>query len=360
MRSRHLLLVLLTNDSYALQSYIIRRPRSAGTIALPAYRERRTNNNNNNNISSEILSAEAQKLISAEETARAKRMGQAKHRIEALARTENRISLLEGLDYSSLTKAEQSELAGLLKVRENFEEQYDSSTFSDEHVEFKRLHNEAFVALARYCQREKRRDDDATAYEKNDSPNVFYLDGPDVATSSLLINKHGFNPSSCYVANRHISTCHILQKILPAENVAHATAAEALSPSPNSDETNNNIDHVSFSDVDFSAYYFDGCGGFTPHIIGMMTAALIRPKQQQQQMIQQQQAPIAIGYSLMGGNKDVVGKELDISRALTALASTRGMRTRHVLDDPARYGIPSSISKTEGGTFTSWMLLEAE
>lgn len=354
MRSRHLLLVLLANRSYALQSYIIRRRRSAGTLALPAHHRERRTNNNNNNRSSETLSAEAQKLISAEETARAKRIGQAKHRIEVLARTENRISLLEGLDYSSLTKDEQSELAGLLKVRENFEEQYDSSTFSDEHVEFKRLHNEAFVALARYCQREKR--DGATTNEKKDSPNVFYLDGPDVATSSLLINKHGFNPSSCYVANRHISTCHILQKILPQENVAHLTAAEALTH----DETNNNIDHISFSDVDFSAYYFDGCGGFTPHIIGMMTAALIRPKQQQQQMIQQQQAPIAIGYSLMGGNKDVVGKELDICRALTALASTRGMRTRHILDDPVRYGIPSAVSKTEGGTFTSWMLLEGE
>ena len=60
----------------------------------------------------------------------------------------------------------------------------------------------------------------------------------------------------------------------------------------------------------------------------------------------------------MGGNRDVVGKELDVCRTLTLIARANGMRTRHVLDDPARYGLPMDIVKTEGGTFTSWMLLE--
>jgi hypothetical protein len=60
----------------------------------------------------------------------------------------------------------------------------------------------------------------------------------------------------------------------------------------------------------------------------------------------------------MGGNRDVVGKELDVCRALNDIAYSNGMRTRHVLDDPRRYGLPMDLVKTEGGTFTSWMLLE--
>jgi len=254
-----------------------------------------------------------------------------------------------------------------------FEDQYDPTTFSEAHVEFKRMHNDAFVALARFCQRDRRHrkgdsdgdhndtvDDDDNG--KEEDPNVFYLDGADGATSSAL-EKSGFDPSCCYVANRHLETCQILQNRLPEKNVIHCTAAEALTPTvadtgSDDDATGTDFDdNPSFSDVDFSAYYFDGCGGFVPHIVGMMTAALIRPAASPEQ---QQRKTTAVGFSLMGGNRDVIEKELVICRALAIIARTRGMRTRHVLDDPGRYGIPMEIAKTEKGTFTSWMLLEED
>eukprot|EP00984_Skeletonema_dohrnii_P029758 scaffold20625_cov80-Skeletonema_dohrnii-CCMP3373.AAC.2 len=338
---------------------------------MSARRERR-------GIADYTATQQLNQIISAEETARQKRSGQAKRRLEKAARRENRIAQLEIMDSdgssssdnsnNGLTDSERAELEGLLRTRENFEEQYDADTFSEEHVEFKRLHNEAFAALARFCQQDRSRRSTSAADNESKDPNVFYLDGPDTATSLALIDKHGFDPSCCYVANRHLSTYKILQQYLPEENVIHATAAEALTPPCSNDvsdcnDDSNDYDGSSFSDVDFACYYFDGCGGFTPHIIGMMSAALIRPETTSSSTNNLQHhlpKTTAIGYSLMGGNKDVIEKEMDINRALSNIARTRGMRTRHVLDDPWRYGVPAEIAKTEGGTFTSWMLLEEE
>jgi len=345
----------------------------SSVITMSARRERR-------GITGYTATQQLNQIISAEETARHKRSGQAKRRLERAARRENRIAQLEIMDSdgssssdnsnNGLTDSERAELEGLLRTRENFEEQYDADTFSEEHVEFKRLHNEAFAALARFCQQDRNRRSTASAADAadNDSkdPNVFYLDGPDTATSLALIDKHGFDPSCCYVANRHLSTYKILQQCLPEENVIHATAAEALTPpcsnASDCNDDSSDYDGSSFSDVDFACYYFDGCGGFTPHIIGMMSAALIRPETTSSSANNLHHLPktTAIGYSLMGGNKDVIEKEMDINRALSNIARTRGMRTRHVLDDPWRYGVPAEIAKTEGGTFTSWMLLEEE
>jgi hypothetical protein len=162
--------------------------------------------------------------------------------------------------------------------------------------------------------------------------------------------------------------------MLPDENVVHATAAEALTiTAPISLEGvegkfagKDNVDVASFAGedgalahVDFAAYYFDGCGGFVPHIVGMLSAALLRTTCDASR-------PIAVGYSLLGGNKDVVAKELVVSRALTIIARKRGMRMVHVLDDPLRYGISSGVEKVGGsggqggGTFTTWLLLQPE
>jgi len=58
---------------------------------------------------------------------------------------------------------------------------------------------------------------------------VFYLNSPDASTSSLLIDLHGFDPHSCYVANRHASS-NVLRRMLPPENLIHASAAKALMP----------------------------------------------------------------------------------------------------------------------------------
>jgi len=311
-------------------------PRSL--VILSVGRERRVTSPSN-------TSSQQQQLIDKEEAARIKRTGQAKLRLEKSVRRENRISILES-SLDVLSSSERAELNGLLKVRDNFEEQYSTTSFTPEHVEFKRLHNEVFVALARYCHQDRQERgyiDDATIEKLN----VFYLDGPDCGSTNILIDSAGFDPSQCYVANRHESTCKILKDVLPEDNVICATASESLSPSDNSH---------SFSDIDFASYYFDGCGGYVPHIIQMMSSALIRLDDDKQQPSR----TTAVGFSLMGGNKDIVEKELAVCRALSIIANTRGMRTRSVLDDPTRYGIPNEICKTEGGTFTSWMLLEAE
>lgn len=339
---------------------------------MAAYRDRRISGSSSGNHapSTNTESEQTNLIISAEEAARQKRSGQSRRRMEKAARREDRIAQLENMDNrndsssnnnNGLSDSERAELEGLLRSRQAFEEQYDADNFSKEHVEFKRLHNEAFAALARFCQRDRNRR--SIAENESKDPNVFYLDGPDTATSLALIDEHGFDRSCCFVANRHLSTCEILQQLLPEENVIHATAAEALTPSSNTSDCNNDgtdYDESSFSDIDFACYYFDGCGGFAPHIIGMMSAALIRPEATRMSNLHHLPKTMAVGYSLMGGSKDVIEKEMDINRALTNIARTRGMRTRHVLDDPCRFGVPTEIVKTEGSTFTSWMLLEDE
>jgi hypothetical protein len=328
--------------------------------------------NGRNRRSSEI-EAET-KLITAEEEARRRRTGQAKARLEKSIRRENRISFLQqqlqkqdqGDDDIIITEDEKRELKGLLKLRENFEEQYNPESFNEEHLYFKTMHNDAFIALAKYCQEEN---------VSNEDINVFYLDGPDGGTTSALIDRGGFDASQCYVANRHESSCCALRMSgggrLPDNNVVHATAAEALSSNvggggaiSNSihDESlgtdaNESIDGI-FSDIPFAAYYFDGCGGFIPHVIGMMTSALVRDDDFVSTV-----SPVAIGYSLLGGSKDVVEKELKVSQALTIIAKRRKMRVVHVLDDPIRYCLPPDIKKIGGsydGTFTSWYLLEPD
>ena len=279
-----------------------------------------------------------QRVISAEEASVSRRTGERLRRLEKAARREDRIEALLILDTSS--PAEQAELAGLLRARESFEEQYDATSFTPEHVDFKRMHNEAFASLALQCHTLRiRHSDDEDSGGK--IPRVFYLDGPDAATTTALVRR-GFPLASCFVANRHASTVDTLRKILPRTNVAHATAAEALTPGAEG----------GFSELEFAAYYFDGCGGFAPHVIGMMRAALLSSKARRP-------SPVAVGFSLTGG-KGMIGRELQVCRALSEIAGTVGMRTRHTMDDPKRYKMPQNIPKTEGNTFTTWMLLEED
>lgn len=337
---------------------------------LSAGRERRISN------SLKAANNAEQKLVTDEEAARQKRLGQMKQRLQKAVKREDRISALEAKLKNAETmsasesdeyipKAERAELLGLLKVRDNFEEQYDPLTFTKEHLEFKAMHNDAFIQLSKFCQHQRK--------DSSEQTNVFFLDGPDGGTASALIQRGGFDPSQCYVANRHKSSCDSLRisggGLLPDKNVVYATATEALTISApvsaegveGSSTSFDDIDLTSlagddgaFARVDFSAYYFDGCGGFVPHIIGMLSAALLRQNSHAS-------GPIAVGYSLLGGNKNVVGKELAVSRALTIIARRQGMRMVHVLDDPSRYGISPDIQKIGGsndGTFTTWLLLQ--
>jgi len=329
-----------------------------------------------------------QKILSNEDSARQKRLGQLKQRLQKSVAREDRISTLElkqkktqnmseSEAYKYMSKAERAELNGLLKTRDSFEEQYDPLNFTKEHLDFKAMHNDAFIQLIRYCERERQKlnKDDGIPTNALDPVNIFFLDGPDGGTASALIHRGKFSPNQCYVANRHESSCNSLKITgggnLPDENVVHATASEALTISKHvtmeeidnggfDTEISNSVtleENGSFAHIDFAAYYFDGCGGFVPHIIGMLSAALIRQEVNSKQ-------PVAIGYSLLGGNKNVVSKELAVSQALTVIAKHRGMKMVHALDDPLKYGISSDIQKVGGaggaGTFTSWLILQPE
>ena len=340
---------------------------------LAAGRERRASSPDGS------ISAE-EKLPSAEESARRLRSGQIKQRLQKAASRENRISALESKMENaalSVSKAERAELNGLLRVRESFEEQYDPTAFTKEHLEFKAMHNDAFVQLSRYCERERNKSNRSKVEGENgsvsedelrsrdESANVFFLDGPEGGTASALINGGGFEAGRCYVANRHESSCGSLRVsgggLLPDENVAHGTASEGLTIARplggGEDDAPRSEGDGAFARVDFAAYYFDGCGGFVPHVVGMMSAALLRPDCDPSK-------PVAVGYSLLGGGRDVVEKELAVSRALTIIARGRGMRVAHALDDPSRYGISPDVRKVGGsgggGTFTTWLILQPD
>jgi hypothetical protein len=307
-----------------------------------------------------------ERLLASEIAARQTRSGQAQQRLRRSVSREDRISVLEqkaaAHSLVGLTDAESAELAGLLTKRASFEEQYDPDSFTEEHKAFKASHNVAFVALARYCEQERKR-----MASGGEAMNLFFLDGPDGATSSALI-LGGFEPIQCYSANRHLSTCDALCTsgggILPPENVAHASAVEALTATALSMEENGvvgnttmNTNHQgvgAFGKVDFAGFYFDGCGSFAPHVVQMIAAAL------QRDIIPS--PPLVIGFSLVGGNRDVIDKEVVIVQNLSMLARRLGMRMVHVLDDPERYGVDPALRKIGGlggGTMTTWLVLEA-
>jgi hypothetical protein len=238
---------------------------------------------------------------------------------ERSSRQEERIYELEELE--TRTSSQDSELEGL--KQKTFVEQYDPAAFSETHRAFKDSHNHVFAALCRYCEC------------GCPTRNVFFLDGQDAGTASTL-SKAEISFESCYVANRHESTCQVLKEF-GLNHIAHGSAKQVLSSI--------------FHNIPFSAYYFDGCGGHPPILIDMLQAALDETRTTCE-------PPIAIGVSIVGGNRDVVDKELKIVQALVKLAKARGLRVEHVLDDCERYGITQDfVAKVEGNTMTTWLLL---
>jgi hypothetical protein len=289
--------------------------------------------------------------------------GKKKQRIYQSTSRESRISALELLqrtDTENFSVAQQAELNGLVRASSKFEEPYDESLFEKRHVEFKQLHNQAFLALIRYCEMRRNEQVEKKGGGREEGSNVFFLDGPKGGTATSLL-QGGLDPYQCFVANRHESTCQKLRISgggqLPDDNVVHATAAEALrklNRGNNDDGTNEN---GPFAHLDFVAYYFDGCGGYVPHIVDMIATALGCTQKEEQLKT------TAIGFSLLGGNKDVVDKELFIYQAVNKIAKQQNMRMRHVLDDPEQYGISNDIRKVggaEGQTFTTWLILEID
>jgi len=209
-------------------------PSSSSSLSASADvgRHRRISSPSSSPKADNRVDAAERKLIEEEEQARQRRIGQAKRRFEKEVRRDDRISVLESSPPSTLDDAGRAELEGLRRSRDNFEEQYDPESFSEEHAEFKLQHNRAFLALSRYCQQQRQITLQNNSNE--DVLSVFFLDGPDGGTANHFIEEGGVDPSQCYVANRHLSSCDALRVSgggrLPDENVLHATAAEALSP----------------------------------------------------------------------------------------------------------------------------------
>ena len=242
--------------------------------------------------------------------------------MEKGAARERRISYLK--NKGDLNASESGELDGLISRGLQFEEQYNTRTFSAEHVAFKASHNAALAALAAHCsQAERSRGGEQRGHAGCDDGgshgcNLFYLDGPDAGTTHALFGR-GIQPSRCYVANRHASSCEALVLAgLPRANVAHEWAEEALRrPVPEQRRAPDDAGGP-FGGVDFGCFYFDGCSGHPPIVVEMAAAALGarrggRPR-----------APVALGYTLCGGGRDIVERELFVTRAVVRLAKAAG------------------------------------
>ena len=242
--------------------------------------------------------------------------------MEKGAARERRISYLK--NKGDLNASESGELDGLISRGLQFEEQYNTRTFSAEHVAFKASHNAALAALAAHCsQAERSRGGEQRGHAGRDDGgshgcNLFYLDGPDAGTTHALFGR-GIQPSRCYVANRHASSCEALVLAgLPRANVAHEWAEEALRrPVP---EQRRGPDDAGgpFGGVDFGCFYFDGCSGHPPIVVEMAAAAIGARR------VGSPRAPVALGYTLCGGGRDIVERELFVTRAVVRLAKAAG------------------------------------
>ena len=202
---------------------------------------------------------------------------------------------------------------------------YDPNLFTSEHAQFKTSHNEAFASLARnLCA--------------DSACNVFYLDGPDGGTTSHLLDT-GFAHTDLYVANEWEDSVSALQSEpfhLSAENCILGAAKDVL---------RNNFD-----DVEFTAYYLDGCGGQTEPIMEMIDAIFSRKSMP---------SSFGIGFTLTQAEplgRELIDRVQDVSRHIMAKSKERGYDMRHVGDDPERYGVDPNLSRKHDSTCTSWIV----
>ena len=246
---------------------------------------------------------------------------EARHRrLEELRRTLAEPSSSGQDDAIDATRLEK-EYAGLRCLGDP----YDPNLFTSEHSQFKTLHNEAFASLAR----------DLCA---DSVCNVFYLDGPDGGTTSHLLDA-GFTHASLYVANEWEESVSVLQTDpfhLSTQNCILGAAQDVL---------RNNFD-----DVEFTAYYLDGCGGQTEPITEMIDAIFSR-----------ESTPSAFGIGFTLTQAEPLGRELivrvqDVSRHIMAKSKERGYDMRHVGDDPELYGVDPNLNRKHDSTCTSWIV----
>jgi len=171
----------------------------------------------------------------------------------------NRLDTLLRKPADVLSSGERKEAEGL-RARET----YDEASFSPGHAAFKAAHNAMFIALAAYCGEE--------------TPRVFYLDGPGGCTTEAIVAA-GYDRSHCFTANWHPSTCAALEAPPHSlENVANCRAEVAL--------------RTCFASTPFSALYLDGCGGSTTPLVECVEALLGR------EMERQLPPRIAVGFTL--------------------------------------------------------------
>jgi len=278
---------------------------------------------------------------------------------------------------------------------------------------FKEQHNQVLSSLVKYCQndrKQKKSTKKKLLYKWDDEPwkqqgqlgrelnsanspiqrnepiiqvprniptNIFlgnYQSNHDLST--LLQNHQNvnvINPLHIYISNELDQICQSFQAscggLIPDANVIPFTPTEALTVGPVGGYGGE------WSLMDFTLYFFD----FTSisessnndthqslrRIMTQLSAALLAEGRNKNNNHEMKHQTIALGYRLKGNKvKDLMEQELEIGRALSKLAKTRGMRTRHVLEDPEKYSIPSQvpkiISENDCEIFQTWMVLEAD
>ena len=204
---------------------------------------------------------------------------------------------------------------------------YDPSLFTRSHMKFKTSHNEALASLVRNLCDEP----------KGGCP-VFYLDGPDGGTTSHLLAA-GFNSDQLYVANEWEKSVSVLRSNpydLIAENCQLGRAQDAL--------------RVHWDDVEFVAYYLEGCGGQTDPIVQMVSSIFSRNGLATR---------FAIGFTLTQAEpscRELIDRVQDVTRHITKNAKAKGYDMRHVGDDPERYGVSPDLNRKHDGVCTSWVI----
>lgn len=160
------------------------------------------------------------------------------------------------------------------------------------------------------------------------------------------------------MANRHEESVKGLLSsgLLPPSNIVHGRAETALMAEG----------ALGNDKIKFSCLYLDACGGQTSPLIDMIRGALGGDLGGQGAMGGDRKMPgstrMAIGFSILGGGSDarnVVDKEMEVVRVCVKLAAERGLAVSHVGDDPGRYGVSEHMRKVEGGTFSTWLALQA-
>ena len=101
------------------------------------------------------------------------------------------------------------------------------------------------------------------------------------------------------------------------------------------------------------ALYLDGCGGMTAPIIGCVDALFNKRRLLPDR--------ICFGYTLTEAEptgRSLADREVDVNRAVMAACRSHSYQLLHVSDDPERFGVDPNTLKREGGTMTSWLVLE--